>query len=145
MKYNHHPEVGFRLGKAFGREMELAGMNQFDLIIPVPLHPGRERQRGFNQSVMIARGIGEVIGKPVEEHISVRSKRTATQTTKTRMKRWENVRTVFAVLTPERLKGKSVLLVDDVITTGATLEACAGHLLEAGCSSLSIACLAEAR
>lgn len=145
LKYNNHPEVGVRLGKLMARDMRSVGMEaDFDLIIPVPLHFSRLRKRGYNQSARIAEGLSSILEIPWSESISSRIRSTSTQTRKTKLERWENVKEVFHVEQPELVAGKRILLVDDVMTTGATLEACGQHLVNAGCSELSIACLAEA-
>ncbi len=146
LKYNNHPEIGERLGKAYGRELALASLNrEFDLIIPVPLHQARLRHRGYNQSAYFAKGLSEALEIDWDESISIRLQASTTQTRKSRAERWENVRHVFAVENQIDLTQKRILLVDDVITTGATLEACGQHLLESGCASVSIACIAEAQ
>ncbi len=146
LKYNNHPEVGVRLGQLFGRELLQSGFDkEFDLILPVPLHSSRKRQRGYNQSSMLAEGLSAAMNIQWDESISVRVQSTVTQTHKTKVERWENVKDVFAVEGLSNLKGKRILLVDDVITTGATLEACGQHLVSCGCSELSVACLAEAQ
>lgn len=145
LKYNNHPEVGIRLGKIYGKELYEAGVNQFDLIVPVPLHPTRKRKRGYNQSACFAEGLSSVLNVPWDESISSRKVITQSQTRKTKVERWDNVKDVFDVLLPEKAKGARILLVDDVMTTGATLEACGMHLIQAGCIELSIACLAEAQ
>lgn len=146
LKYNNHPEVGLRLGAVFARELTEKGFAPpFDCLVPVPLHPSRQRSRGYNQSAQFASGLASVWKVPVSESVSVRKTRTATQTRKNRWQRWENVREVFDVASTAQLAGKHVLLVDDVITTGATLEACGQHLWQAGCAKLSIACMAAAQ
>lgn len=145
LKYNNHPEIGVRLGKLMARDMKKVGMEKhLDLIVPVPLHPARLRRRGYNQSARIAEGLSSVLEIPWNESISSRIKSTATQTRKTKLERWENVKEVFHVEQPDMVMGKRILLVDDVMTTGATLEACGKHLVHSGCAELSIACLAEA-
>ena len=101
-----------------------------DYLIPVPLHPKRERQRGYNQSLMIAQGIHGVTGIPIGDKYLVRGIYTETQTHKTAEERFKNVKDIFEVHFADELKGKHVLLIDDVLTTGATLESCA-HQLEA--------------
>ena len=144
LKYNQHPEVGVKIGSLIGNEIQ-AVAHSIDLIIPVPLHPARLRQRGYNQSAMFAQGISQSTGIPWEESISVRKQNTKTQTRMSRAQRWENVKSVFGVSDHRKIEGKNILLVDDVITTGATLEACGQHLLDAQCKSLSIICIAEAQ
>lgn len=146
LKYNNHPEVGVRLGKLFGKELTESGMaNEIDLIVPVPLHASRKRRRGYNQSAKFAEGLSYALGIPWNESVSSRVVRTKTQTRKSKVERWENVKDVFAIEHPEEIYGLRILLVDDVMTTGATLEACGKQLLQAGCTELSVACLAEAQ
>lgn len=116
-----------------------AAYTSTDLIIPVPLHRNKESQRGYNQSLCIAKGISKTLNVPVNSTSLLRKKATASQIKKGRYKRFENMQEVFSVAHPEALKGKHILLVDDVITTGATLEACGIALLEAGIEKLSIA------
>ncbi|MBK5279518.1 MAG: ComF family protein [Bacteroidia bacterium] len=146
LKYNNHPEVGVRIGMLFGKELlEYGFKNEFDLIVPVPLHISRQRKRGYNQSAKFAEGLSNSLEIPWDESISIRKRRTDTQTRKSRLDRWENVKDVFDVEIEEKVFNKRILLVDDVITTGATLEACGHHLLKSKCSELSIACIAEAQ
>jgi len=146
LKYNNHPEVGERLGKLYGKDLVEAGFEKkFDLIIPVPLHQSRKRRRGYNQSEKFAEGLSHLLQIPCDEKIVERKMKTATQTRKSKIERWENVKDVFQIKQPEKVMGKRVLLVDDVITTGATLEACGQQLLNCGCTELSIACIAEAQ
>jgi ComF family protein len=146
LKYNNHPEVGVKLGQAYGMELCGSGFEkEFDLIIPVPLHRSRQRQRGYNQSSKFAEGLSIAMGVSWDESISVRTQATVTQTHKSKAERWDNVKDVFSIDSAGQIGGKRVLLVDDVITTGATLEACGQHLLKSGCSELSIACIAEAQ
>ncbi len=146
LKYNNCPEIGERLGRAYGHELaETSLATEFDLIVPVPLHKSRLRQRGYNQSAHFAKGLSEALNVPWDESISIRTRATASQTRKGRADRWENVREVFAVKTRVPVQGRRILLVDDVITTGATLEACGQHLLDHGCESVSVACIAEAQ
>jgi ComF family protein len=145
LKYNNRPEIGVRIGKLYGQELVESGFaDSFDVIVPVPLHQARLRKRGYNQSAKFAEGLSEALGIPWEESIAVRMQSTTTQTKKGRAARWQNVNAAFSTASSDRIMGKRVLLVDDVITTGATLEACGQHLVENHCESLSIACIAEA-
>lgn len=145
-KYKNHPEIGTMLGKLYGRELMDAGFeNQWDIIIPVPLHISKKRKRGFNQSEEFGKGLAEMFGIPCYDDIVQRQFKTATQTTKSRLKRWENVKDVFMVVKPPIIEGKKILLVDDVATTGATLEACGSELFKAGISALGILCLSRAK
>jgi len=145
LKYNNRPEIGIRMGHLYGMELMESGLGaDFDMIVPVPLHSSRMRRRGYNQSAKFAEGLSEALNIAWEETISQRVSATTTQTRKGRSDRWSNVKDAFSVADVDRVAGKRILLVDDVITTGATLEACGSHLIESGCASLSIACIAEA-
>jgi ComF family protein len=143
LKYNHHPEVGIKLGKVLGASIAKQVPPPFDIIVPVPLHSSRLRSRGYNQSGLIAQGLSEVLNAPWREGAIIRTAATQTQTKKSKLDRLENVRQSFQINLPELVKHKHVLLVDDVVTTGATLEACGEKILEAGAASLSLACVAE--
>ncbi len=129
LKYKGNKEAGIFLGQQLGETIKEAPLFQgIDYLIPVPLHPKREKQRGYNQSLMIARGINEVTGIPIGDCYLVRAVYTETQTHKTADERFKNVKDIFEVRCPEELEGKHVLLIDDVLTTGATLESCARQL-----------------
>jgi ComF family protein len=146
LKYNNHPEVGVKLGQAYGLELLNMGFDkEFDLIVPVPLHTSRQRQRGYNQSAQFALGLSEALKVDWNESVSIRTQSTTTQTHKSKTERWENVKDVFSVKGLELVRNKRLLLVDDVITTGATLEACGQHLVDSGCREISVACIAEAQ
>ena len=146
LKYNNHPEVGVRLGKLYGKDLAESGhAKEFDLIVPIPLHDSRKRMRGYNQSAKFAEGLSASLQVPWDDSIVVRKTKTATQTRKSKMERWENVKDVFQIKQPDKIINKKILLVDDVMTTGATLEACGQQLLNHGCLELSIACMAEAQ
>ncbi len=145
LKYNNQPEVGIRLGKLFGRELKNTGYSQFDLIIPLPLHASRQKNRGYNQSAKFAEGLSSSLEIPFSLDCCFRLKNTQTQTRKNRSERWENVEVAFQVIDKSKIENKRILLVDDVITTGATLEACGRQLINGGCRELSIACIAEAQ
>jgi ComF family protein len=130
LKYKGNKEAGVFLGQQLGESIKEAPLFQgIDYLIPIPLHPKREKKRGYNQSLMIAQGIHEVTGIPIGDKYLVRAVNTATQTKKSAEERFKNVKDIFEVRHDEELQEKHVLLIDDVLTTGATLEACA-HQLE---------------
>jgi len=146
LKYNHHPEVGKRLGMFFGNEMKDLGLdNEFDMIVPMPLHHSRQRKRGYNQSTLFAEGLELSLEKPCYDNIIIRQKNTSSQTRKNKAERWENVKCAFRVPDSKRIQNQRILLVDDIITTGASLEACGQELLHHGCKELSVVCIAEAQ
>lgn len=145
LKYKGKYEVGVILGEAFGqvlaKEVAYQGL---DLIVPVPLHPKKQRIRGYNQAEAIARGLGQGMGIEVLSHVLIRSEFTETQTKKTRVERVRNVENAFMIIDPKKLENKHVLLVDDVITTGATMEVCATQLLTVFGCKVSVCALAFA-
>ena len=140
-KYKGHRELCLYLGNLMGQQLaESTWINSIDALVPLPLFAEREKRRGYNQSYLLCTGMAEVINKPVLKNVVIRSTATESQTRKNRVARWQNMEGRFA-LTGTQLEGKHVLLVDDVVTTGATLEACGRALLEAPNSTLSIATL----
>ncbi|MFW6277225.1 MAG: ComF family protein [Prolixibacteraceae bacterium] len=145
IKYKGMKELGLECGKRLGRSLaEAENFQTVDEIIPVPLHPKKLKKRGYNQSEWIARGVAEVLQKPVVSDNLLRKIHTSTQTQKTRLERWQNVEGVFKINHPESVAEKHILLIDDVTTTGATLEACAVPLLNCEKTKVSIATLAYA-
>jgi ComF family protein len=145
LKYRGRPEAGTLLGRLFGHTLQGTGFATADLIHPVPLHPARFRFRGYNQSALIARGMSEAMGIPMAGELITRRVDSRTQTRRHRYERWENVRHIFCCEQPEQLKNRHILLVDDVITTGATLEACAACIADVEGIRISIASLAYAK
>lgn len=145
VKYKGMKELGLETGKRFGFALsESAAFQLVDYIVPVPLHPSKEKKRGYNQSEWIARGIAETLSKPVSANNLVRLTQTSTQTKKNRFERWQNVENIFGVQNPAEFSGKHILIIDDVVTTGSTLEACASVLIKTCQSKVSIATLAFA-
>ncbi|MCU0454770.1 MAG: ComF family protein [Bacteroidales bacterium] len=145
LKYRGVREIGSELGRIYGVSLkDTAFLEGINLIIPVPLHPSKERIRGFNQSSIIATGFSDVTGIPVNGSILVRQGFSESQTRRSRYERWMNVEGIFGVSMPEMAEGKHVLLIDDVITTGSTLEACANELLKCRDTKVSVAALAVA-
>jgi ComF family protein len=143
VKYKSQKELGHYLGTLMGHSFQQADW-EIDLIIPVPLNKKKAAKRGFNQARILADGISEVLQRPVAEVAVVRSKFTETQTKKSRISRWQNVEDVFELGDAAGLENKRVLLVDDVVTTGATLEACGQELLKIPGLKLNIGALAFA-
>lgn len=145
LKYNGMKELGAEMGKQFAIDLlQSDDFSSIDLICPVPLHPKREKKRGYNQSCWIALGMANQMHKPVSIGNLIRVVANETQTRKNRFERWQNVEGIFALTNPEAYAGKHILLVDDVVTTGATIEACAQAILSATDARVSIATLATA-
>jgi ComF family protein len=145
LKYLGKRQVGHRLGKWYGEQLRAAPLfKAIDVIVPVPLHARKERLRGFNQSAVFAAGLSEAMHVPALPRALVRRVFTETQTNKSRLERLANVQDVFAIQDEKALQGKHILLVDDVMTTGATLEACGTKILEVKGTQLSLATIALA-
>jgi ComF family protein len=144
-KYKGRHQVGTFLGKVYGHELlKQPPYNTVDLIIPVPLFKKKQAKRGYNQSEVFAKGLSQTLGVPVETNRLFRIRESASQTRKTRDERWENVKEIFSVTHPEQLENKHILLVDDVFTTGATIEACAATLLKESNIRISVVTIAYA-
>jgi len=142
LKYKGNRELGIYLGRLFGAA--LASSSRFsdvDALIPLPLYPDKEHRRGYNQSTILCKGISEVWGKPILENVVVRTYDTESQTKKNRTERWQNMEGRFMLKNIECATAKHLLLVDDIITTGATLEACARVLMGAPDTRISVATL----
>ena len=144
IKYKRRKEVARELANWYGNQLriECKHIGIIDLIIAVPLHKDRFKQRGYNQSEWIADGLAEALQIPTYNNILFRTSFAESQTHKNRLERWENVMSVFSVENSELIRGKNVMLVDDVLTTGATLESCARELLKSDCKSISVLTLA---
>lgn len=145
LKYKGKKEVGVYLGKLLGRQLQhCSPFAEADWVLPVPLHPRKQRKRGYNQSDYFAQGLAESMEVSWAPDLLRRVVATHSQTKKGRMHRFANVSEAFTVAQPEKLRNKHVLLVDDVITTGATLEACAHKILEIPKTKVSFATIAFA-
>jgi ComF family protein len=144
LKYRSQPDLGVALGRLAGHDLRKRGVHErVDLIVSVPLHEKRKRVRGYNQSERFAQGMAEILLLPCCD-TAMRCTKTQSQTRRGKLHRWLNVKDSFEVIQPDVISGKRILLVDDVITTGSTVEACGQTLLMAGCAELSVACIAGA-
>ena len=145
LKYKGDTKIGFYLGEIMGKTLlKSKRFSTIDALVPLPLYADKEHKRGYNQATVICNGMSAAMNIPVLNDAVVRKQATETQTRKHRTERWENVKDSFKVAKPSELSGKNLLLVDDVVTTGATLEACGHVILQQGDVKLSIATLAYA-
>jgi ComF family protein len=145
LKYKDQKQVGFFLGSKYGELLKKAdGFNSIDTVIPVPLHPRKQRKRGYNQSDHIADGISNAMEIRTDKTTLFRAFASETQTKKSRYNRFQNVSSVFALKDSKILQGRHVLIVDDVITTGSTIEACITTLQQTHDIKVSIASIAVA-
>ena len=144
LKYANNPDLGVALGRAFALDLAGSPFQDCHCLVPVPLHERKLQARGYNQSERIATGMGLVLQMPVADGLLVRSAGTQTQTRRHRFERWENVEKSFALVRTSDFEQKHLLLVDDVVTTGATLEACARLLLTIPGVRVSVAVLGVA-
>lgn len=143
LKYKGNKEMGRFLGELYGRQLlKSPYFRSVDCIVPIPLHPKKQKIRGYNQSEWIAMGLSRSMSIPYFTDVLLRSEFTETQTKKSRFSRWENVKDVFAIDDTEEIAGKHVLVCDDVLTTGATLEAAISQLLKIDGVRVSVATLA---
>ena len=145
LKYKGQEHIGVSVGKLYGFELKYCeDFNCVDAIVPVPLHPKRQKKRGYNQSDCFAEGLAESMNVDADYKTLFRAVESETQTKKSRFNRWQNVESIFQLRDPAMIEGKHILLVDDVITTGATLEACANTLLQVPGVKVSIVAMAYA-
>ncbi|PIE86251.1 MAG: amidophosphoribosyltransferase [Bacteroidia bacterium] len=145
LKYEGEKELALMLGKLFAADLQkCACFKNIDFIVPIPLHPTRERKRGYNQSFWFAKGLAEIMNKPIDTKSVCRKKNTTTQTQKNKEDRQKNMKDAFFIQNESAINNKHILLVDDVITTGSTLKECAKTILEKKGTKVSIATLAYA-
>jgi ComF family protein len=142
LKYKNHPEIGVVMGRMIAKELMRSGMFEgIDAIVPVPLARKRERERGYNQSLELAKGVSEVTGLPIYNKVVKRTKFMGSQTQRGRWERNENVEHVFELVDGDSINGKHLLLIDDVVTTGATIIACAQKMQKASNVKISVLAL----
>jgi ComF family protein len=145
LKYKGNTAIGIYLGELMGKSLLTSNrFNTIDALIPLPLYPDKERKRGYNQAAIICNGMSAVMNVPVIKNNVIRQRYTDTQTKKHRVERWQNVAGSFVVKDERKLRNKNLLLVDDVVTTGATLEACGASIAAIEGIKLSIATVAHA-
>lgn len=139
LKYYNKPDIGYQLGRMAAREWMKSGFfDGIDVIIPVPLNRKRQTRRGYNQSMEIARGVSDVVSIGIADKAIKRAKATESQTVMNPLQRHDNVKGAFSLRHPELVAGKHVLIVDDIVTTGATISACGEELMKAGGVTISI-------
>lgn len=143
LKYKGHQEIGAFFGEWLVKEMlQSDRFNNIDMIVPVPLHPKKLKKRGYNQVSIFGKTLATYLNANYCEDILIRKSATSTQTKKHRLERWKNVEELFFLTDNSYFEGKNILLIDDVITTGATLEACANELSKTSNINISIATMA---
>lgn len=143
LKYRGHEEIGAYLGAWLGTELkEIPAYRNLTAVVPVPLHPVKQRKRGYNQVAKFGKEMADALEIDYVDDILVKVSASQTQTIKKRLARWGSMDESFALREPERLENSHILLVDDLVTTGATLEACATKLLQIEGTKISIATMA---
>ncbi|WP_129715925.1 ComF family protein [Pedobacter sp. SYP-B3415] len=143
LKYGNQPELATLMGTLLGERLKTnPDLLNIDFVVPIPMFKKSERKRGYNQSRLIATGMCTATGAQLEDRLLLKKHQTGSQTRKSRFSRYENMRLVFCLSADAHVNGKHILLIDDVVTTGATVEACALVLLEAGAATVSLATLA---
>lgn len=142
LKYRGNKDLGMQLGRIMGNALKSSNrFNDIDALVPLPLFPSKEKKRGYNQAKVLCDGIGEVFNFPILSNVIIRPQHTETQTKKGRIERWKNIEGKFTLVDPSAIQNKHLLLIDDVVTTGATLEACGNELLSVSNVKLSVATL----
>jgi ComF family protein len=143
LKYKGNKELGLFIGRKMGELLfQTHRFSDIEALVPLPLFAARERKRGYNQATVLCEGMAEVLALPIFKQVIQRQTSSATQTNKNRIDRWLNMQGKFELKQPDTIAGKHILLIDDVITTGATLEACGQELLTAANTRISIMTMA---
>lgn len=142
LKYSGWKRLGRKLGVALGEKLSRVDfLREFDILLPVPLHKTRKRERGFNQSLIISEGVSKTLGIPVAKEIVIRVKNTRSQTQLSEEERGKNVNGAFSVKAPDKITGKNIVIVDDVVTTGSTTKEITRMLKDAGARRVGVACI----
>jgi ComF family protein len=145
LKYKNHEELGKSLGLMHAQMLSQSDLfKEIDMVIPVPLHPAKLKLRGYNQAALLAKGYSEGLNKLYRDDVLIRTIHTSSQTKKNRYERYENMSSVFSCTLSSEIINKNILLVDDVITTGSTIEACVEVLKIAGCANVFVVSVAIA-
>jgi ComF family protein len=147
IKYHGKKEGAGFLGRQYGESLQRSGWDSFiDIVIPVPMHQSKLKKRGYNPSAIFSEGLSDSLKREMKQDVLIRTEKAVSQTGKSRFDRWENVKKIYNLTEYGKniIEGKNILLTDDVITTGATVEACASRLLENGAKSVSVAAIAVA-
>jgi len=145
VKYKRNKDLGLQLGRLMGLAIKNADrFKNIDALIPLPLFPSKEKRRGYNQAEVLCNGMAEILAVPVLNDVINRPQHTETQTKMGRIERWKNIEGKFKLVNPTAIQNKHILLIDDVVTTGATLEACGNELLKETSVKISIATLCVA-
>lgn len=140
-KYKRNKAIGIQLGQIMGEQILQSGRFRVDALIPLPLFPAKEKRRGYNQAMVLCEGMAQSLKVPVADQVIIRPQHTQTQTKKGRIERWKNMEGKFILNNPALIQNKHLLLVDDIVTTGATFEACGNELLKGENVQLSLAAL----
>jgi ComF family protein len=141
LKYRGNKELGIQLGRIMGGQIQKSNRFSVDGLVPLPLFPAKEKKRGYNQAALLCTGIAEIMKIPVLDKVVIRPAHTETQTRKGRIERWKNIEGKFMIKNASDIENNHLLLVDDVVTTGATLESCGNEILKAASVRLSVAAL----
>ena len=143
LKYKGQQQVGEFTGNWLGEELLLSGrFKNLDCIIPVPLHKKKLQKRGYNQVTVLGETLSKILNIPFYDDVLIKTDASKTQTKKLRLDRWKNAQHKFIIHNSQKINNKHILLIDDIITTGATLESCATVILNENCTKVSIACIA---
>ena len=144
LKYKRNKNLGIQLGRIMGQQILNSGRFVVDGLVPLPLFPAKEKRRGYNQAMILCEGMTQSMHVPILDKIIIRQQNTETQTKKGRIERWKNIEGKFKLVSPDAIRNKHLLLVDDVVTTGATFESCGNELLKIENVRLSLASLCVA-